>query len=340
MGIIITSMAGRVVSAVVRWGLPVLRRAGTLVALVIVACLLPRLLPGDPVTALWTQGSADYVFDDQIRASLLNRYGLDRPLLQQVATEALGLLRGEAGTSIRYGEPVAGLIADRLPRTLLLIAAALAMGIAIGVPVGAHAGWRRGGVLDVAGLVASAVLRAVPAFFLAAVALYLLSVRLRWFPLSGHAAASASSGAALMRVLDALHHLALPAMVLAVPVATGQFLLTRAAVLGEVGAGYLLAARTRGARGRQLLHWHVLPNAAAPILALTGVQASAVAGGVLVVESVYAYPGFGSLMVSGIAHRDYPVLQASCFWLSAVVVAAGLVADLCLRVVDRRAGRT
>ncbi len=308
-------------------------RAGSALVLIVLAVTLPRLLPGDPWTALWTPGASEYVFDEATREALRARYGLDRPLPIQVATEVGQLLRFDAGTSIQYGRPVSGLILERLPRTLLLVGVGSAVGIALGVAVGAAAGWR-GGRGDRAGLLAVVALRSVPSFALASFALYLFAVRWALLPASGHRTPFADAGSPLDVLLDTARHLVLPAGVLAVLVGCGQFLVARAAVRAQRGEPYLLGAVARGADRRALLQRHVVPAALAPVLALAGIQVGLVVSGSVVVESVFSYPGLGLLLRDAVAFRDYPVLQAGFITTGLVVLLAALAADLATRQVD------
>lgn len=310
-----------------RWAGLLVSHLGLLLAMLLAVAALPRLMPGDPVAALWAEGTTDRVVDETLRSELIQRYGLDRPLPLQVVDETLRLLSGDAGTSIRYAAPVVGLIGERLPRTLLLMGIALPLGYLLGAGFGAYAGWRDSGVVGRCGAVLSTLVKTVPSFFLGSVALYVFAVQNRWFPLSGFTTPFAHHQSWWAQFLDISHHLVLPACVLAAPVAAGQFLLARAALAGQRRSPHLAGAIARGLRESQLLRWHAVPCAMPPILALAAVQISAVTGGAIVVETVFAFPGIGALLVDGIAARDYPLLQGVFATFAVLIVGANLIAD-------------
>ncbi|MGL5866173.1 MAG: ABC transporter permease [Dermatophilaceae bacterium] len=322
-----------------RWLGPVLSFAASAVTLTVLCVALPRIMPGDPLSALWTEGAREYVYDDVERAALLASYGGDQPLAQQVAGELGGLSRGDLGVSIHHDEPVAGLLGERIPRSALLVGTAMVLGVAFGAAGGAVAGWRRGGPIDRSGLAVVTLVRATPTFFLAALAMYVFAVHLSWFPVSGHASSFRDPDAGLLAVAgDVLHHVVLPAGVLAATVAAGQFLVMRASMLTQRRARHLLGARARGASEGQVLRRHAARGAAPPAVALAGIQAGAVVTGAMVVETVFAYPGLGELLVDAVTHRDYPVMQGAFLTLTLTVLAANLAADLALRRLDPRVG--
>ncbi|MGL4745154.1 MAG: ABC transporter permease [Dermatophilaceae bacterium] len=322
-----------------RWLGPVLSFAASAVTLTVLCVVLPRVMPGDPLSALWTEGAREYVYDDAERAALRASYGGDRPLAQQVVGDLGRLFGGDLGVSIRYDEPVAGLLGERLPRTVLLVGSAMVLGVTLGASGGAVAGWWRGGPIDRSGLAVVTLVRATPTFFLAALALYAFAVHLSWFPVSGHASPFREPDAGPLAVVgDLLHHLALPAAVLAATVAAGQFLVLRASMLTQRRARHLLGARARGASEGQVLRRHAARGAAPPGVALAGIQAGAVMTGAVVVESVFAYPGLGELLVDAVSYRDYPVMQGAFLTLTLTVLVANLAADLALRRLDPRVG--
>jgi len=307
----------------------------TVLALVTLNFFLPRVMPGDPISALYTEGSASYVQDGSQRSALRAYYGLDEPLGAQYVDYLAGLVQGDLGTSIRYQVPVGELIAERLPRSLLLMGTGLLLGTGLGVVAGAVAGWRRGRAVDRGLLVASIGLRTFPAFFLASVALYVFAVKLGWFPLSGSSTPFASMGP-LARAGDVAHHLVLPAAVLASQFATGQFLLMRAGMVSELGSDYLLAGRAKGLRDRVLKYRYAGRNALLPVASLMAIHLGFMVTLTVLVETVFRYEGLGRLMFDAIEFRDYPTLQGCFLLLTMMVVTANFLAELAYRRLDPR----
>lgn len=178
----------------------------TVVVLVTINFFLPRALPGDPISAMFELGTPTYLADDAIRAELEGYYGLDRPILQQYGRYLSGLARGDLGTSIRYRAPVAELLRERLPWTLLLVLTAMALAVAAGWLGGVHSGWHRGRRVDQRLLAVVAAFDSFPVFFLGSMALFVFAVKLRWFPLAGAATAFSASTGLWTRVADVAHH--------------------------------------------------------------------------------------------------------------------------------------
>lgn len=307
----------------------------TLLALVTLNFFLPRVMPGDPISALYTDGSASYVQDGSQREKLRAYYGLDQPLGDQYLDYLANLVQGDLGTSIRYQVPVGELITERLPRSLLLMGTALLLGTGLGVAAGAAAGWRRGRRLDRGLLVALNSLRSFPIFFLGSIALYVFAVRLGWFPLSGSSTRFASLGP-VARVGDVAHHLVLPAAVLATQFATGQFMLMRAGMVSELGSDYLLAGRAKGLRDRILKYRYAGRNALLPVVSLMAIHLGAMVTLTVLVETVFRYEGLGRLIFDAIEFRDYPTLQGCFLLLTLVVVTANFLADVAYRRLDPR----
>jgi len=308
----------------------------TVFVLVTLNFFLPRLMPGDPISALYTGGSAPYVQDPSTREELAEYYGLDEPLFAQYLDYLAGLARGDLGTSIRFNVPVSELIAERLPRTLLLSGTALALGTGVGLLAGAASGWRRGRPLDRKMLAVFLTLRGFPEFFLASLSLFVFAVKLGAFPIAG-ASTPFSSYGPLERAGDLAYHLVLPACVLATQFAAGQFLLMRAGMVGELGSDYLLAGRAKGLRQRVLKYRYAGRNALLPVVSLAAIHVGALVGaGLILVETVFAYEGMGRLMFEAISFRDYPALQGAFLVLALVVVSANYLADVLYRRLDPR----
>lgn len=321
---------------------PVRRRLGITASylvtgwvLVTVNFLLPRLLPGGPFTALTDTTSPTYVNDAGTRAALAHYYGLDRPLLAQYGHYLAALAHGDLGESIRYGVPVSQLLATRLPWTLLLIGTALLLAALVALPAGVHSGWRRGRPVDRGLLALFLGLRNLPAYFLGSLALYVFAAKLGWFPISGAYTPYASYGA-LARVLDVAHHLVLPAGVLALEFAGGDYLLMRAGVVGEAGADYLALGYAKGLSERRVKYRYAARNAILPVVTLAGMQLGFAVTGTIFVETVFAYPGLGELVYDSVSYRDYPVLQGCFLVLTCTVLVGNFCVDQLYARLDPR----
>lgn len=309
--------AGRVVASYVL----------TVAVLITVNFFLPRALPGDPISALLVSDSASYVQNDATRAELRAYYGLDRPLASQFGGYLRGLARGDLGVSIRYNVPVADLVGERLPWTLLLIVGAMVPAVLIGWSAGVHSAWHRGKGPDRGLLTVFLTVHSFPVFFLGSIALFVFSVKLGWLPLSGTRTPFATYSSPLEALIDVASHLVLPATVLALQFATSQYVDMRASMVGELGADYLLGGRAKGLRQRRLKYRYAARNALLPVVAVTAVQVGFAVTQSILVETVFAYQGLGRLTFESVAYRDYPALQACFLALSLVVVTTNFAAD-------------
>lgn len=306
----------------------------TVFVLVTLNFLLPRAMPGDPISRL--QGLAAFSDNDPSTTDELRRYyGLDEPLGVQYARYLERLARGDLGVSIRHHTPVSELMRERLPWTLLLVVTAIALATAVGLPAGVHSGWRRGRGIDRWLLVLFLSLRNLPVFFLASLALFVFAVKLRWVPVAGSMTPFSASGL-FAHVLDVAHHLVLPAAVLAVPFAGGHYLVMRAGMVGELGSDYLLVGQAKGVTERGLKYGYAARNALLPVVTLTTLQLGIAVSGSIFVETVFAYPGMGRLVFEAVSFRDYPTLQACFLVLTLVVLTLNLLADLLYRRLDPR----
>ncbi|MGH9152603.1 MAG: ABC transporter permease [Acidimicrobiales bacterium] len=311
--------------------------AVTMFVLVTVNFALPPTLPGDPVDALVDTGSPTRLQDEALRAQLEEHYGLDRPVAEQYRRYLGDLVRGDLGVSIRYRVPVGDLLAERLPWTLLLVATSVSVAVGVGWLAGIHSAWRRGRPADRGLLVVFLALNSLPVFFfVASAALFVLSVKLGWFPLAGARTPFLDDAGVASRVGDVVHHLALPAAVLAASFVTSQYLNMRAGMVGELGADHLLVGRAKGLPERWVKYRYAARNALLPAVTLTAVHVSFAVTASILVETVFAYQGVGRLIFEAVAYRDYPTLQACFLVLSVVVVTANLLADALYRRLDPR----
>ncbi len=307
-------------------------QALVVVALVVTACFIViRLAPGDPFAQ---QVAVEGIGADE-RERLRVAFGYDKPLPEQYLRFVANAARGDFGWSHLRGAPVRSVLGRALPATLLLVGSALLVGILIGVPLGAWQAWRHESRAarwsDSVGL----LVLSVPEFVLAL--LLVLGPALAWelFPINGAASLVPPAGWAA-RVLDRLHHLALPCLSLALIIAAVIARHQRAALLEIRDAPFLRAARARGVPDRRLLWHHALPAALAPSITIIGVMLPALVGGSVLVERVFAWPGMGLALVDAVLARDYHLVVGAVLTGSTGVVAAGLLADIAVHAVDPR----
>lgn len=288
--------------------------------------MLPRLLPGDPIQQLQNQNSSIYIQDEASRQRLAAYFGLDRPLPAQYLTFLGRIAHGDLGRSIAYNQPVANLVAQRLPWTLLLIATAITLSSLASFFGGLLAAWHLHGPGDRVGVVLSSLLHASPPFVTGTALLVSFAVVLPLFPLSGSATPFAGYEGWGWFV-DVVWHLVLPAFALALSMVAGKWLLVRNTAVASLGADYMLLARAKGVPERIQRRRHVGANVLAPFATLLGVEASFAVGGAVFVETVFAYPGMGSLILGAVNARDYPVLDGCFLVLTAFVLIVNLLLD-------------
>lgn len=289
--------------------------------------LLPRLLPGDPLSALLDPESSDYVFNTEVRAALETYYGLDRPLPAQYASYLKGAVTGDLGHSIRLNRPVGELLAARLPWTLLLTGTALGLASLLGLLGGAEAAWKRGSAADRLLTAVSIVAGNAPVYFVGLMLLILFGAWLGWLPLAGGRTPFARHDTVLAAAADVGRHLILPALTLTLSLLSVQFLLVRNTVVGILGEEFMLVARAKGLRPARLKWRHAVRNALLPFVAHLAAHAGRAITGAVFIETLFQYPGMGRLIFDAVGARDYPVIQGVFLVVAVVVLTANLVAD-------------
>ncbi len=308
----------------------------TIVALLSLNFLLPRLMPGDPVETLAAQGSANFTLGEESRAALEEYYGLDKSTLEQFTQYVGDLAHGNLGRSIGSNAPVTSEIARRLPWSLLLIGTSLLLSTLIGVVAGVHSGWRRGRAFDRGLLSGLLVAREFPSFLLGSLLLLLFAVKLDWLPLFGAETPFLTSAGVVERAVDIGRHLLLPASVLTIGLTAGTFLVMRAGMVGELGSDHLLLGRAKGLRERRLKYGYAARNALLPVVSLTALQLGFVVTGDVLIERIFAYPGLGGLVFESILALDYPAVQGVFLVVSVSVVTVNALADALSRRLDPR----
>ena len=289
---------------------PVLLGVATLVFSLI------HLVPGDPAQAMMGDGASP-----QDIAELRKSLGLDQPLLTQYVTFLRHALTGDLGTSLRTGQPVTTMIAERVPATAELAIAAMIVAMVIAIPLGVIAAVRRGTPIDYGAMTFALAGVSIPNFWLGPVLAIVFAVELGWLPVSGR---------------GTLAHLVLPAISLGLALAAILARMTRASLLDELNELYVRAARARGVSQRAAITTHALRNSLIPIVTIVALQFGVVLTGAVITETIFAWPGIGRLLIQSIGFRDYPMVQGCILLIAVTYVTVNLVTDLMYGVLDPR----
>ena len=298
------------------------------------AFLLLEAAPGDAADAyLLSIGGADPALLQSLRES----YGLDQTAFARLRLYLAALGRFDLGWSVIFNRPVVDVIAERLPATLWLMGSATALSFAVGSALGVLAGARPGSATDRSLSIGSLALYAVPNFWLGLVLSVIFAVQLRWFPTSGiETIASGKEG--FSRALDIAWHLVLPVASLAFVYLALFLRMMRAGMAEAWRQDYTLAARAKGLARRRIVLRHVARNALLPVVTMLGLQAATMLGGSVVIENVFAIPGFGRLAQEAVAGRDAPLLTGIIIVSALLVLAVNLIVDIAYALLDPRVG--
>ena len=288
------------------------------IALIGVTCVAFVLvsLSGDPAFILLTPEAGD-----EQRAAFRRLYGLDQPLPVQYVRYVIHVARGDFGTSFAFGRPAIQVVLERVPATLTLTASAVALGILVGIPAGVVAAIKLNSPVD--RLVMAVVLagQSVPTFWLGLVLIRIFAVNLRWVPVSGH---------------GTLLHLVMPAAVLGLFLSALLARVTRSEMIEAMVQDYVRTARAKGLSERAVTIAHALKNALLPIVTLIGLQLGALLGGAVITETVFAWPGVGTLILDAILRKDYPVVLAAVELIAAGFIVINMLLDVLYGYLDPR----
>jgi peptide/nickel transport system permease protein len=296
-----------------------LAQTALVVALALTAVFFMVRLSGDPVLLFLPM-------DIQAKdvSEFRQRLGFNDPLLVQYGRFVTGALRGDFGESLRYKQDALALVLERLPATLGLAAAALALTFSLAVPIGVISAVQRGSALDLLGMTLAVLGQAIPGFWLGLMLIYVFSVRLGWLPTGG---------------TGGLAHLVMPCIVLAAFYAARITRLTRSSVLDTLNEEFVLTARAKGLAELVVIGKHALKNAAIPIVTLAGLETGQLLGGAVIAETIFAWPGVGRLTVQALLNRDFPVVLAAVFVISVTYTLINLLVDLLYGWLDPRTRR-
>jgi peptide/nickel transport system permease protein len=298
----------------------IVRRLGQaaliLLGISVVTFVLLYLLPADPVRQIAGR-SATAETVENIRRQL----GLDLPLWEQYWRYLSNLLSGNLGRSYLQKSEVSELIASRVPASLLLMAGAIACELAIGLTMGVLAAVRRGGWVDNLLMVFSFIGVSAPQFVIAILLLYVFAVQLGWFPIGGY---------------GTFAHLVLPSLTLGLLGAGWYARMMRSSMLEVLRQDYIRTAQSKGLSSRVVLFQHAIPNAILPIIAMIGIDIGMFMSGIVVVESVFGWPGIGQLAWQAIQRVDIPIIMGVTLVSACAIVIGNLIADLVAPLIDPR----
>ena len=296
--------------------------------------VLLEAAPGDAVDAyVLSMGGGDPALLAELRES----YGLDRSAAARLLAYLTALLRLDLGWSVLFGRPILDVVLERLPATLWLMGSAVALSFGLGSILGIAAGARPGSAVDRLLSVGSLALYAVPSFWLGLVLSVIFGVQLRWFPTAGiETIASGRQG--LDRALDIARHLVLPVAALGFIYMALFLRMMRAGMAEAWRQDFALAARAKGLSRPRIVLRHVARNALLPLVTMLGLQSASMLGGSVVIESVFAIPGFGRLAQEAVAGRDAALLIGIILVSAALVIAVNFLVDLAYALLDPRVG--
>ncbi len=288
----------------------------TLFLVSVLIFLLQQLLPGDPALVMAGE-EKDPAVIEQIR----KQYRLDQPLPVQYGYWMAGVLRGDLGESMRIQQPVAELIAQKLPVTLQLAVMAMGFALLIGIPAGVISAVKRGTAWDTAANVVALGGLSTPNFWLGIMMIFLFSVTLGWLPASGYVSPTEDLGQSLATTV-------MPAFVLGSGIAAVLMRHTRSAMLQAMSADYVRTARAKGLLEHVVVLRHALRNALTPVITLGALEFGTLLSGAVLTEQVFSIPGFGKLIVDAVFNRDYAVVQGVVLVTATVYIVLNLLADI------------
>ncbi len=299
-------------------------------AVIAINFFLIHLAPGDPVSILaGPLATPEYV------ARLRAYYGMDTPLVQQFFIYLWSVLQGNLGFSIKYNQPVLGIILDRFPATVLLMSAGLFSLSLIGILFGVVSAWKQNSKTDKVITIFSLGSYSIPTFWIGILLILAFTYYIRIFPSNGMTSSTLGE-TGLTYVADVLYHLVLPAITLGLFYLGVIFRLTRESMVGALNGRYVLTARSKGLEERTVVFKHALRNALLPVVTVIGLNIGYMFGGAVITETIFGWPGLGTLLYIALQGRDYPVVMGVFIFISISVIIANLLTDIVYAYIDPR----
>jgi peptide/nickel transport system permease protein len=296
----------------------------------VIVFALVNLIPGNPYLSMFSPD----IPTDQIEAKLRD-VGYYDSLPVKYAKWLTRIIRGDAGYSIFYREPVMRVIGSRMGNTALLSAAAIIISTTLGIGMGIFSARKRGAFADVSISVTVFIVLSIPTFFFALILIKIFGANLRWLPVSGmHTVYRNYHG--LDMAIDVARHMILPAAILGMYNAAAMLRYTRGSVIAILRSLYISAARARGIPERVIVYRHTLKNAMIPIITVLSLQIPSLLSGALITETVFLWPGIGRLSFEAVSNRDYPLVMGILLVMAVITLVSNFAADMCYALIDRR----
>ena len=325
-----------------------LRRVIATIPVVLLISLLVFLLihaaPGDPADLLLSEEASPEDIADARR-----RWGLDQPIYVQYLRFLANILAGDLGTSFRYADPVITLIGERVPATIELAGASMLIAIIFGIPLGVWAGARPNSWVDNVGSTIGFFGISMPSFWFGIMLILIVSGYLNWLPSSGRATYGIAQGSDtgfyiinnliagnMKAAWDGIKYIIMPAIALGTAMMGLIMRVTRSSVMEVMDEDYVRTARAKGLGERTVLWQHVLRNALVPVITVVGLELGTLLSGSIIVETVFAWPGSGSLLIAAIQARDYPLITGTVLTYTIAFVVINFVIDILYAVIDPR----
>lgn len=300
----------------------ILQTIPVLFVVVTITFVLTRMIPGDPAAQmLGPQASPDAI------ATMRVKMGLDEPILTQYINYLVGILHGNFGYSYSYSGPVMPIILSRLPSTLSITLTGLVLALLVGVPIGVVSAVKQNTIFDYVFMVLALVGVSMPIFWLGLMLVLTFSVNLGWLPAMG-------MGAMSKGVWDVISHMILPCFCLATIPAATFARITRSSMLETINGEYIKALRARGIKESKIIWKHALKNALPPIVTVLGLQLASAFAGAILTETIFSWPGLGTLIVNAVNGRDYSLIQGVVLFSAVVFVFVNLVVDIVYMVIN------
>lgn len=271
---------------------------------------------GDPARLMLSDGATEAQLAD-----FRKEYGLDKPVYMQFINYMFQVVQGDLGKSIRHGTSVTGLIANKLPNTLKLAFASLFISLMLSFPIGIFVSLKRNSVWDMLGTTFALIGQAMPTFWTGLMLVLVFGVKLKWLPISGS---------------DSWKHLVLPAVTLGFYLTGRLTRLIRSGMLEVMSKEFIRTARAKGLLEGVVVWKHALRNAAIPVVTYIGLIFADLLGGAMVIETVFAWPGVGRLVINGVLQRDFPLVQGVVLFSALIFVAVNLLVDVIYTILDPR----
>lgn len=299
---------------------------------------LYHIMPGNPVDLF----AMDPRMPPEVRDHMIELWGLDKPILEQYFIYLGNLFRGELGDSFFYKTSVTSLIGEALPWTLLLLGTSFIINAIVGIFLGAYVAWRRGSNLDTGFVLTYNIYNAFPLFFVGLLFLSIFGYQAKikgwaiWFPVFGAMDPGAFDGGIFPGILDVLHHLALPLLVLTLFGILSWSWFMRGNLIGVLTEDYVQTARAKGLNDNKVLYKHSMRNAILPVITNIGMSIGGLIGGSILIETVFGYPGTGLLIYNALLEKDYNLVQGAFIIIAGITLLGLLISEILYAIIDPR----